>query len=142
MRHRRRNRALRSIGSGSDASVRELDAILARQGGRCALSGAPVAWETGEVDHRVPRARGGHKHASNLQWLARDVNQAKGAMSEAAFVALCYRVVAHDQRKRAARGEPLVFSLAAVLDANAPAPANDNATSAASNAREGTSQSA
>ena len=51
--------------------------VLKDAGGRCALCGATTKTTTLEVDHIVPRSRGGSNDYSNLQVLCRECNQAK-----------------------------------------------------------------
>jgi 5-methylcytosine-specific restriction endonuclease McrA len=63
-----------------------------RQGGLCALTGAAMDIHDSEVDHIVPRSRGGSEHLSNLRWLSRAANQAKGDLLDEEFVALCAQV--------------------------------------------------
>jgi len=40
-----------------------------------------------QVDHKVPKSRGGRDHISNLQWLCRQCNHAKFDMTEDEFFA-------------------------------------------------------
>ncbi|EGY23858.1 HNH endonuclease family protein [Desulfovibrio sp. A2] len=51
--------------------------VLKDSGGRCALCGATARTTSLEVDHIVPRSRGGSNSHENLQVLCRDCNQAK-----------------------------------------------------------------
>ena len=53
--------------------------IVLRQGSRCTVCGNPIATDGTkvDVDHRVPRRRGGTTHDSNLQVLCRSCNIAK-----------------------------------------------------------------
>lgn len=55
-------------------------AVSLRQGGRCAVCGIPTGAEgptRAELDHRVPRARGGDNADENLQGLCTTCNNAK-----------------------------------------------------------------
>ena len=55
-------------------------AVSLRQGGRCAVCGTPIAAEGpagAELDHKVPRTRGGDNDPANLQGLCRACNNAK-----------------------------------------------------------------
>ncbi len=65
------------------ATRRQLLALWGRQGGRCALTGLPVAKP--QLDHRVPVAAGGPHTIDNLQWVHPMANHAKGSRSVAEF---------------------------------------------------------
>jgi 5-methylcytosine-specific restriction endonuclease McrA len=61
------------------ASGQALDVAL-RQGNRCAVCGTPIGAEgptRAELDHRVPRVRGGDNREENLQGLCGACNNAK-----------------------------------------------------------------
>lgn len=90
-------------GSESAGPIRKGDlmAILAKQGERCALTGRELQPEVANVDHLVPIIRGGLHTADNVQILHRDVNRAKGSMTQTEFVAMCREVVAHADRQGA-----------------------------------------
>jgi 5-methylcytosine-specific restriction endonuclease McrA len=88
-----RRAAARATGSAANGSI--LERLWDEQGGRCALSGLPlVIGEYASVDHKIPLSKGGTHDASNLRWLAFEVNMAKNNMSDEEFVAMCRRVVA------------------------------------------------
>ena len=70
----------------------DLKKLLEMQGYRCALSGVRLEPRNAEVDHKIPLARGGTNDLSNLQWLDRNVNRAKGAMDNEEFIAMCKQV--------------------------------------------------
>lgn len=52
-------------------------AIFARDGGVCQYTGERVGWRGGNLDHIVPRSRGGRDSFENLVWSRRDVNARK-----------------------------------------------------------------
>jgi 5-methylcytosine-specific restriction endonuclease McrA len=54
------------------------EAILQRDKGVCQYTGEYVGTEDGNLDHIIPRARGGADTFENLVWARRDVNTRKG----------------------------------------------------------------
>jgi 5-methylcytosine-specific restriction endonuclease McrA len=84
---RSRSRKVRGV------SPQELAALWKRQRGRCALTGRRLD-RTAQLDHKLPKARGGTDDIWNLQWLCEDANLAKRAMTDAEFAALCGEVTA------------------------------------------------
>lgn len=89
-----RSIALRGPGK---ANYKELASIWKRQRGRCVLTGQKLN-RSAEIDHKLPRSRGGLDNFENLQWLIADVNRAKRAMIDEEFVQLCRDVVTHKER--------------------------------------------
>lgn len=83
-------KAMKLRGEGR-ATARDLAAIWKAQRGLCALTGRKLD-RSAQLDHKLPRARGGTDQASNLQWLCEEVNLAKRAMTDAEFTALCAEV--------------------------------------------------
>lgn len=75
------------------ASAQDLATIWKLQRGRCALTGRRLD-RSAQLDHKLPRARGGGDEPSNLQWLCEEVNLAKRALTDAEFTALCSDVMA------------------------------------------------
>lgn len=71
----------------------ELSALWASQDGRCALTGQPLD-STAELDHIIPRSRGGEDTLENARWLTRVANQAKRDLLDSEFLELCRSVVA------------------------------------------------
>jgi DNA-binding CsgD family transcriptional regulator len=59
---------------------------------RCALSGVELEPDTAVLDHKTPRNRGGRHELSNVWFLHRDVNRAKGTMTVDEFRLMCSRV--------------------------------------------------
>ncbi len=85
-------RAMKLRGEGR-ATYRDLAAIWKRQRGLCALTGQRLD-RTAEVDHILPKVRGGGDKAENLRWVCRPVNLAKRDLTDVEFHALCANVIA------------------------------------------------
>ncbi len=75
------------------ATPRELMKLIKSQDYRCALSGEKLTPKTAELDHKMPRSKGGCDTIDNLQWLDRSINRMKGQLSTEQFIAACRRVV-------------------------------------------------
>jgi len=58
------------------------------QRGLCALSGEKMGRDA-EIDHKMPRARGGTDYIGNLQWVTPIANMAKRDLTDAEFAELC-----------------------------------------------------
>ena len=72
--------------------------LFKRQRGRCAMTGRALnlrGHPRASLDHRVPRSRSGETTPENLQWVSRQVNVSKNALSVDEFVGLCAEVVQH-----------------------------------------------
>jgi 5-methylcytosine-specific restriction endonuclease McrA len=72
----------------------ELKTLWVRQHGRCALTGRALD-DTAELDHVVPRSRGGENSFKNARWLCREANQAKRDLLDTEFLGLCREVIAY-----------------------------------------------
>lgn len=72
-----------------DITRKWLDSKLEQQGYKCALSGRPIDILSLEVDHIIPRSKGGSNEASNLQLVCREANSAKSALSKEELIQLC-----------------------------------------------------
>jgi 5-methylcytosine-specific restriction endonuclease McrA len=70
-------------------AIREL---IECQGHRCALTGRKLRPETASLDHIIPISRGGSHCIANAQVLHKDVNRAKGTLTNDEFVTLCRQV--------------------------------------------------
>lgn len=73
----------------------------------CALTGRYINLmkpATYQLDHIVPRSKGGSNDIDNCQLLSRDVNQAKHDLSVEEFINLCREVVNHFDNKNSERG--------------------------------------
>jgi 5-methylcytosine-specific restriction endonuclease McrA len=70
------------------ATTKQLAALWKAQKGLCALSGRRLD-RSAQVDHRLPKAKGGTDEITNLQWLCPNVNMAKRDLTDDQFIALC-----------------------------------------------------
>jgi 5-methylcytosine-specific restriction endonuclease McrA len=73
-------------------SPRDLFNLWKAQRGLCALTGRRLD-RSAQVDHILPKARGGRDQVSNLQWVCAEANLAKRNLTDAEFAALCGSVV-------------------------------------------------
>lgn len=87
--------ACSAASSSVKVTRKQLRSMLEFQEFRCALTGQQLTPDDAEVDHVNPRMAGGGDTLDNLQWLRRDVNRAKGTMSNDEFVAMCVAVAKH-----------------------------------------------
>ena len=69
--------------------------LLDKQQYRCALTGRHLTPDVAALDHIVPVGNGGKHSIVNVQVLHKDVNFAKGTMSQEAFISMCRDVVKH-----------------------------------------------
>ena len=74
------------------ATTRDLAALWKLQRGRCALTGRRLD-RSAQLDHKIPKARGGGDRIENLQWLCEAANLAKRDLTDAEFTALCAEVM-------------------------------------------------
>lgn len=74
------------------ACAKDLASLWRSQKGRCALTGRRLD-RTAQLDHKMPKARGGGDEATNLQWLCCEANLAKRDLTDAEFAVLCEDVM-------------------------------------------------
>ena len=74
------------------ATASDLASIWKSQRGLCALTGRKLDRKA-QLDHKLPKARGGSDRKDNLQWLCEDANLAKRALTDDEFVLLCSEVM-------------------------------------------------
>lgn len=75
-----------------DATAHELAALWKSQRGLCALTGRKLD-RTAQLDHILPRARGGCDEIGNLRWVCNEANLAKRDLTDAEFAVLCSDVM-------------------------------------------------
>lgn len=91
------------IGSERVPSLDQILGLLEQQQYRCALTGQPLTPETASLDHMLPVCRNGPHTISNAQIVLKEVNRAKGTLTNEEFITLCRAVVAHADRKHSSR---------------------------------------
>ena len=67
--------------------------LLEYQNYRCALTGRVLTPKTAALDHIVPVRYGGEHVIENAQVLHKDVNRAKGSLTNEEFIGLCREVM-------------------------------------------------
>lgn len=70
-------------------SARDLAQLWKSQRGLCGISGRRLSRQNAQIDHIIPKARGGDDRLSNLRWACSEANLAKRDMTDAEFFALC-----------------------------------------------------
>ena len=83
-----------------DLNVTHVLKLIKTASYRCALTGRKLTPETAALDHCIPVSRGGKHEIANAQLLHRDVNRAKGTLTNEEFIDLCRDVVKHVERQR------------------------------------------
>ncbi len=81
-----------------DLNVKEVLELIESVSYRCALTGKKLTPGTAALDHCIPVSRGGQHEIANAQLLHRDVNRAKGTLTNDEFIKLCRDVVKHTNR--------------------------------------------
>jgi 5-methylcytosine-specific restriction endonuclease McrA len=71
----------------------QIEALWDQQEGRCGLTGRPLIKEQAELDHVIPRTRGGSSDLENLRWVCVEANRAKRDLLDDEFLTLCGSVV-------------------------------------------------
>lgn len=76
----------------------EIMQLLEKQEFRCALTGQKLTPDTATLDHILPVCRKGPHTIENAQVILKEVNRAKGTMTNEEFVELCVAVARHANR--------------------------------------------
>lgn len=72
---------------------------------RCAISGEKLVFGlNASLDHKQATSRGGTHDLQNLQWVTKQVNDAKGARSEAELIEMCRLILEYQQEKQKNNG--------------------------------------
>jgi hypothetical protein len=75
-------------------TARELYSLIQKQHFRCALSGRNLEPDSAALDHIIAISSGGSHCMENVQVLHKEVNQAKGTMTQQEFISMCREVAA------------------------------------------------
>ena len=70
----------------------ELAWVWIKQRGKCYFTGERLTRDNAQLDHIKPVAKGGSDKTSNLCFVIKQVNQAKGGMNEKEFITMCANV--------------------------------------------------
>jgi 5-methylcytosine-specific restriction endonuclease McrA len=70
------------------ASYKDLARLWRKQNGLCALTGRKLD-RTAELDHIMPRAKGGRDNIENLRWVCVEANLCKRDFTDEELVAIC-----------------------------------------------------
>jgi hypothetical protein len=93
--------------TGSAKNWSALQNMWEKQDGRCVYTGIQLEpAKNANVDHNIPKSRGGDNSLDNLQWVAAAVNNLKYNLTGAEFIALCRLVAARADAIEAGKTPP------------------------------------
>lgn len=76
-------------------AMSDLIKLYERQSGRCGYSNVPITiGKNAELDHKIPKSKGGSNRLDNLHWVHKKINRMKGDLLQDEFVVLCKNVAA------------------------------------------------
>ena len=79
---------------GTQSYWKELKLLLEKQNFKCALTGDKISFEMNiELDHKLPKYRGGLNDLSNVQWVTKEANWFKRALTENELLILCEKIL-------------------------------------------------
>jgi len=79
---------------GSQSYWKELKLLIEKQNFKCALTGDEISFEMDiELDHKLPKYRGGTNDLSNVQWVTKEANWFKRALTENELLILCEKIL-------------------------------------------------
>lgn len=78
----------------STVTPHQLASLWKRQRGLCGLTGERLSRQTAELDHILPKARGGCGVLENLRWVTKVANRSKRDLTDEEFISLCGSVIA------------------------------------------------
>ena len=80
----------------TEKRYKELQELFDKQNGLCNYTGRQlILQENCELDHIMPKAKGGSNSMDNLQWLHRDINKMKHDLTEDIFFASIKEISNH-----------------------------------------------
>lgn len=85
------SKAMKLRGPGRATHV-QIARLWREQKGLCALTGSRLD-RSAQLDHKMPKARGGGDEIDNLQWLSERANLAKRDLTDDEFIRLCETVM-------------------------------------------------
>ena len=88
-----RSRAMKLSGPGR-ATAKELAFLWRKQRGRCAITGIKLD-RGAQVDHIMPKKRGGKDLVGNLRWVCELANITKRHMTDSELIAFCFECLRH-----------------------------------------------
>lgn len=74
-------------------ATKMISLLWKEQKGLCSLTGRRLNRENSQLDHIIPRKRGGTSEKSNLRWIHRDANYAKRDLLDSELYLLCFEMV-------------------------------------------------
>lgn len=73
---------------------KELKELIVNQNFKCALTGDSISFSDGvELDHIIPKNKGGKDELSNVQWVTKQANGFKSDRTEGELFELCNKIV-------------------------------------------------
>ena len=79
---------------GTSKFWQELKLLIEKQNYKCALTGDAISFEDDiELDHILPTYRGGSNELSNVQWVTKEANWFKRALTENELLTLCEKIL-------------------------------------------------
>lgn len=73
---------------------KNLKVLIINQNFKCALTGDIISFNSGvELDHIIPKNRGGKDELSNVQWVTKQANSFKSDRTESELFELCNKIV-------------------------------------------------
>jgi len=70
-------------------TIEQLKNLWQQQAGLCAITGRALTVLEAELDHVIPRSRGGSDGIENLRWVCGEANDAKRALLDEELLVLC-----------------------------------------------------
>lgn len=79
---------------GTQKFWKELKELIIKQDYKCALTGDKISFDMDtELDHILPKYRGGSNELSNVQWVTKEANWFKRALTENELLVLCEKIL-------------------------------------------------